>query len=203
MPSRRDFLRASLLLGGATLVPRWSWADSGAFSSSPFPSPFLRPFAQELPVPPVVRPAAAFATRRQVLPGTVFHDISIREGMHHYHPDLPPTTVWGYEDVNAPGAPITPGPTFVARSGTPLMVRFRNELPPDHRGFGVPNAVVHRHGGLQESQDDGFPLDFFRPGETRDYSWPEIQREGPRETQGTLWYDTVVHTWDLDRKSVV
>ena len=188
MPSRRDVLRAGLLLGGATLLPRWARADGSSSSSQPFPSPFLRPFAQELPIPPAVRAVAPFATRRVVPPGTVFNDLRMREGLHHYHPDLPPTTVWGYEDTSAPGAPITPGPTFVARSGIPRLVRFHNELPANHRGFGVPNQAVHRHGGVQASEDDGFPLDFFRPGESRDYFYPEFHREDPRETQGTLWY---------------
>ena len=188
MPSRREFLRTSLLLGGATLLPRWSWADTSAFGSSPLPSPTLRPFTLELPIPPAVRPVAPFATARLVSPGTVFHDIRMREGQHRFHPDLPPTNVWGYEDVSAPGAPLTPGPTFVSRAGAPRLVRFRNELPADHRGFGVPNTVIHRHGGVQSSEDDGFPLDFLRPGESRDYFYPDFEREGPRETQGTLWY---------------
>ncbi|HEY6195086.1 MAG TPA: multicopper oxidase domain-containing protein [Candidatus Eisenbacteria bacterium] len=188
MPSRRDFLRASLLMGGAAMLPRWSFADGGS-GDRPFPSPFLRPFALELPLPPVVRQAAPFSTRRFVPPGTVFHDIRGREAQQRVHPDLPPTTVWGYEDVNAPGAPVWPGVTIVGRAGTPRLVRFRNELPADHRGFGVPNLVVHRHGGVQLSEDDGFPTDIFRPGESRDFFWPDGRREGLRdETQGTLWY---------------
>ena len=188
MPSRRDLLRAGLLLTGASLIPRWARADGGGFDSRPFPRPFLRPFALELPGPPVARAVPAFATRRLVPPGTVFHDLRVRETQQRLHPDLPPTTVWGYEDVNQPGARVTPGPTIVGFAGTPRLVRFRNELPADHRGFGVPNAVVHRHGGNQASEDDGFPTEFFRPGESRDYFYPDAHVEGPRETQGTLWY---------------
>lgn len=189
MPSRRDFLRSSLLIGGAVLLPRWARADGGSSGFSEFPSPFLRPFAAELPVPPVPIAAAPFATSRFVPPGTVFHELRAREGMQRFHPDLPPSLVWGYEDVNGPASPvISPGPTIVSRSGTPMLVRFRNELPGNHRGFGVPNLVVHRHGGEQASEDDGYPLDFFRPGESRDYVYPETRREDPRETQGTLWY---------------
>jgi hypothetical protein len=42
----------------------------------------------------------------------------VAQGCTEYHPDLPLTSVWGYEDVNgAGGSPITPGPTFVSRRG--------------------------------------------------------------------------------------
>jgi FtsP/CotA-like multicopper oxidase with cupredoxin domain len=139
-------------------MPRWALADNGG---QRFPSPFLRPFAQELPVPPVVQPSA---------------------------PDLPPTTVWGYQDANAPDAKIFPGNTFVGRQGTPRVVRFTNDLPGSHQGFGVPNMVVHRHGGNQASEDDGYPLDLFRPGESRDFVWPDHLEDERDVTQGTLWY---------------
>jgi FtsP/CotA-like multicopper oxidase with cupredoxin domain len=188
MPSRRDVLRAGLLLGGASLLPRWAFADSGSTTSHPFPSPFLRPFAMELPIPPVVRPVPAFSTRRAVPPGSIFHELRARESQQQVHPDLPPTTVWGYEDVTQPGTRVSPGHTFVGRMGTPRVVRFHNELPASHRGFGVPNVVVHRHGGLQASEDDGFPLDLFRPGEQRDFVWPDITQHDRDATQGTLWY---------------
>src|SRR5215831_16888151 len=88
--SRRDFLRAGLLVGGAALMPRWARADGG----SDLPrSPSLRPFAQELPQPPAVQPVAPFSTARPVPPGAVFNELHIREGLHRYHPDLPPATV--------------------------------------------------------------------------------------------------------------
>ena len=48
-------LRAGLLAGGALFLPRWAQAEGGGFGSAlaSFPSPFLRPFATELPLPPV------------------------------------------------------------------------------------------------------------------------------------------------------
>src|SRR5262249_11184573 len=154
-PTRRDVLRSGLLLGGAAMMPRWALADSGSFSNRPFPSPPLRPFAMELPSPPIVQPVPAFGTRRQVPPGAVFHHLQIRELQQQFHPALPPTTVWGYQDINQPNTRISPGHTFVGRQGTPRIVRYDNQLPADHRGFGVPNMSIHRHGGTQASEDDG------------------------------------------------
>ena len=200
--SRRDVLRAGLLASGSLLLPRWARADESLFSTAAFPSPFLRPFVAELPIPPIPRQAAPFATMRQVPAGAVYHEIRGRAGLHRYHPDLPLTSVWGYEDVNgAGGSPITPGPTFVSREGTPMVVRFRNELPPNHIGFGAPNMAIHRHGGEQSSEDDGYPTDLFRPGESRDYVWNEFQHfDEPRETQSLLWYHD--HVVDFTSQNV-
>ena len=189
MPSRRAVLRAGLFAGSALMMPRWASASDDLVAAKPFPSPFLRPFATELPLPPVPRAIAPFATSRNVPAGAVFHELRGVQAEHRYHPDLPPAIVWGYTDVHgAADAPVTPGPTFVSRAGTPMVVRFHNELPANHRGFGVPNMVIHRHGGEQESEDDGYPEDFFRPGESRDYVFPEFRRDDARETQSTLWY---------------
>jgi FtsP/CotA-like multicopper oxidase with cupredoxin domain len=185
--TRRDFLRNSALVGGAAMLPRWARADGGGSGDQPR-SPSLRPFVQELPSPPIVQPVPAFTTSRVVPPGAVFNELRVREGTHQFHPDLPASIVWGYSDVNSPNAPLTPGPTFVSQAGTPRVVRFDNLLPANHKGFGVPNAVVHRHGGLQASEDDGFPLDFFKPGQSRDFVWPETHPDDPRDSQGTLWY---------------
>ena len=187
MSTRRVFLRNSALIGGAAMLPRLARADGGS-GSDRARSPKLRPFVQELPSPPIVQSVPAFTTSRDVPPGAVFRELHIKEGQHRFHPDLPPAIVWGYQDVNQPNTPITPGPTFVSQAGTPELVRFDNQLPANHKGFGVPNCVIHRHGGLQASEDDGFPLDLFRPGESRDFVWPETHPDDPRDSQGTLWY---------------
>lgn len=189
--SRRDFLKMGLVAGATSLLPRWVNADGGVFSTrgrQPFPSPFLQPFISEMPIPPALQPIGQFGTARDVPFGTRFHLMRIREGLHTYHPHLPATPTWGYVGEGIDGNLLTPGPTLVTRVGEPLLVRFQNELPANPRGFGVPNMVVHRHGGFQESQDDGFPLDMFQPGQSRDYFYPEIPEEDPRETQSTLWY---------------
>jgi FtsP/CotA-like multicopper oxidase with cupredoxin domain len=207
MHSRRDVLRASLLASGALLLPRWAYGKGedefiSSASSRLFPSPFLRPFATDLPLPPVVRPANPFGTLRSVPMGSVYHEIRAREGMQQVHPDLPPTRVWGYEDVNGSGeGRLWPGPTFVSREGVPMLARFRNELDPGHVGFGVPTLAVHRHGGDQAPEDDGHPVDYFRPGEHRDYYWPEMNHFGDaHETQSLLWYHD--HVVDFTAQNV-
>src|SRR5262245_6957954 len=84
----REFLRSGMIVSGATLLPNWARADGGSGGGDLPSSPRLRPFVQELPVPPIVGPVAPFPTSRDVPPGTVFHELRAREGLHRFHPDL-------------------------------------------------------------------------------------------------------------------
>src|SRR5262249_27243661 len=57
----------------------------------------------------------------------------------------------------------SPGPTIHARYGEPIVVRFRNRLPPvsQFTGFGRPEITVHLHNGHTATESDGFPADFY------------------------------------------
>ncbi|MBI1852417.1 MAG: multicopper oxidase domain-containing protein [Planctomycetes bacterium] len=192
MLTRRDLLKMGLLAGGSAMLPleqalgrNLLRLPGGGNGGSPATTPFLR----SLPLPATVQPVAAFSTRCATPGGTVFYEIHEKEGLHSFHPDLPPATVWGYQDVNAPNAPLTPGPTFIGRVNVPAVARFVNDLPTAPRSFGVPNTTVHRHGGFQEDLSDGIPTLFFRPGESYDYCWPNSNPDNdPREGESTLWY---------------
>jgi len=185
---RREFLKygtltvTGLALGGGAVpfVPlRRARADDGGVAG---PSPPTSPFVQELPIAPLHQPVAPFATSCPTSGNTLFYNVHIQEQLHSFHPQLPDNLIWGYNG-------ITPGPTFHARVGQPNVVRFFNDLPANHRGFGVPNTVVHRHGGFQASEDDGFPLDLFTPGTSRDFCWPNVSPGNDvRENEATLWY---------------
>src|SRR5262249_23470741 len=173
MWTRREWMKLGLLAGGASLLPfdrafgRWALRrddDGGNAGNSPPTTPFL----QELPIAPVTQPVGMFNSRCASNSNTTFYLLREREVMHRFHPELPDSPVWGYvADNTAPTT--TPGPTFVSRVGQPVVARFVNELPTAPRSFGVPNTTIHRHGGFQESASDGFPTDFFHPGEFHDY----------------------------------
>jgi spore coat protein A, manganese oxidase len=110
------------------------------------------------------------------------------------HRDLPPTTLWGYNAQY-------PGPTFEARRGQPIGVRWMNNLP-NHHVFPIDNTkhgvkgepavrtVVHLHGHKVLPESDGYPEAWFannfeRTGpffELRTYRYPNDQAA----TQ--LWY---------------
>src|SRR5713226_6798254 len=112
-------------------------------------------------------------------------------------PDLPPQTIWGFDDgVNA----TSPGPTYVNHYGVPILVRNNNALPPVNQngGFGIPSVTTHLHNGNTPSESDGFPCDFFEFGHFYDQQYPNvlagfnsdhISTNGDiNESMSTLWY---------------
>ena len=168
-------------------------------NDSELASPPTRPFAAELPVMPIAQsvpsldppsqpdpvsgeaPRASHQRWHDFLP-KMFYDIHQMEAQHSFHPDLPLNTIWGFNG-------IFPGPTFHARYGEPIVVRFHNDLPTNHVGFGIPQTTTHLHNGHTPSESDGFPADFFDSGLFKDNHYPNTLAGGdPRETLGTLWY---------------
>ena len=133
--------------------------------------------------------------------------VRIRTGIHRFHRDLPPSSIWGYEGT-------APGPTIETERGLPLTVEWRNELrgplpitvtlAPSHAGAdGVPvqclpglsggavnndaarlpgYAVVHLHGGLTPAVSDGWAENLIGPGQTAVFHYPNDQRAA------LLWY---------------
>jgi FtsP/CotA-like multicopper oxidase with cupredoxin domain len=111
-----------------------------------------------------------------------FYEINQVEALHSFHPELPPNPIWGYNGVY-------PGPTFRARYGEPALVRFHNNLPPNHVGFGIPSVITHLHNGHTASESDGFPGDFYEVGQFKDHHYPNTYAGGDeREALSTLWY---------------
>jgi FtsP/CotA-like multicopper oxidase with cupredoxin domain len=125
---RRDVLPAEaplMLVARADGIPAdreieqhfLSLREVGAFCAPPMPK--LPPFVQALPLP-----------ARQ-LPGKRVEMVE-RAFLHRFHPDLPPTTLWGYEGT-------IPGPTLTLRRDESVVIRSRNDLPLDgNGGFGRP-----------------------------------------------------------------
>src|SRR5262249_23540161 len=90
----------------------------------------------------------------------LLYEVDQKEAVHKFHRDLPNTLIWGYNG-------LVPGPTFRVYQLTqatyqgvqarPVLVRFHNNLPKDHAGFGVPITTILSHGGHQAARPDGFP----------------------------------------------
>jgi spore coat protein A len=97
---------------------------------------------------------------------TDFYELVQREADQEILPGLR-TRVFGYNGT-------FPGPTLLTRSGRPVVVTHRNDLP-------VPVAV-HLHGGHTPADSDGYPTDLIPPAGHRDYTYPIRQRAA------TLWY---------------
>ncbi|WP_232823462.1 multicopper oxidase family protein [Dyella sp. C9] len=145
----------------------------------------LTPFVDPLPVPPVLRAQHGAALR-----------IAMRECEQRLHRDLAPTRLWTYNGC-------MPGPTIEAHSGESLRIDWSNALPDRHflpidhnicgAEPGTPDvrAVVHVHGARVPSADDGYPTDWFVPGQSRRQTFPN------RQDAATLWYHD--HTMGIER----
>lgn len=138
-----------------------------------------------------------------------------------FNPAYPLQPIWGYAPTlpdGSVGATTSPGPTFFARYGRPIICRLRNELPQNHVGFGSPEISTHLHNLHVPSESDGFPGDFWSPykagptlagpGFFKDNFFPNIYAGldefgdigDPREALGTLWYHD--HTMDFTAPNV-
>jgi FtsP/CotA-like multicopper oxidase with cupredoxin domain len=220
---RRALLKAGVA-GGASLVlpsacksrdPREGERRTGiatARDTEIFTSPPTRPFVMALPIPPQPNEVDAFSNGCTAQTGFAprrFFRLVEDERPVQVHPDLPPTTIWGYRDAMVPEWPFAVGPLFKARM-TPdpvngMVVRVENRLPTAPRPFGVPFTTVHLHGGHDPSLSDGFPKLDFRPGESFDYCYPLIVPgtiTGPitNDVPSTLWYHD--HLLDFTRQNV-
>ena len=133
-------------------------------------------------------------------PGQVpFYRVAMRETTSKLHRDLPPAKLWTY------GGSL-PGPVFETRSGQGLMVEWANELPAkhylpiDHTLHGAEKSlpevrgVVHLHGGKTPPESDGYPEDWYVPGKSRSYYYPNDQEPA------LLWYHD--HTMGINRLNI-
>jgi spore coat protein A, manganese oxidase len=126
-------------------------------SANSAPAITLPSYVTPLSIPPVIRPRE----------GSLVH-IRMRSFRQKVHRDLPPTSMWGYNNS-------WPGPTFEVRRGQPLTVKWSNELPLKHflpidptihgAEEGVPEVrtVVHVHGAQVLPESDGYPDSWYTP----------------------------------------
>src|SRR3989442_4284029 len=137
------------------------------------------------------------------------YSMRVGEGWQSFHQALPPTRVWGYQvPPGSPTGQYYPGPTFVAHYNEPMMVRFYNQLPKDHRGFGIPSISTHLHNGHTASESDGYPGNFFDSGTYWDNLYPNVlngftanpDARDARDAMGTLWYHD--HRQDFTAQNV-
>jgi len=171
--SRRTFLQQIGSLAAATAART---AEAG-HTHDPVPSgqlldtSALARFVDPLPIPPIAKPAGTRPSPDQPATQLPYYRIPMRQFQAKVHRDVPPTTFWGY-------AASSPGPTIEARRGEAILVEWVNDLPPQHflpidhtlhgAESGKPDVrtVVHLHGGRTPPGSDGYPEDWFVPGQS-------------------------------------
>jgi len=207
---RRDFLKLGLAAGTVSLAtPGRLLAQQNKlldYLCSPDgeplemlrrPSPKVTPFVAPLNVPPIKQPLTtalfpppdpAAHQRYEEFAPKKFYEIREQEIRWQYHPEPPfdkGSWSWGFDG-------ITPGPTYHARYGEPVLVRMINNLPPVGQakvGFAMPKTSTHLHNFHTAAESDGYPMDFISPGEFWDHHYASFPSgNDPREKLTTLWY---------------
>lgn len=145
-----------------------------------------------------------FYVNREVEFLWTFHD--------EYGPD---SWSWGYhnvflddDDVFRATRPCSPGPTFHAWYGEPILTRRINDLPeignePGHARltFCLPSTTSHLHNAHTASESDGYPSDWINPGEFWDHHYGNFASgNDDREKLSTLWYHD--HRMDFTASNV-
>lgn len=158
----------------------------------------LAKFVDPLPIPEIAKPVGL-----RTAPGgsakVPYYRVPMRQLECKLHRDLPPARLWCYGSAS-------PGPTFETRSGQPLLIEWPNELPAkhflpiDHSLHGAETnrpevrGVVHIHGAKAPPESDGYPEDWYVPGESRAYFYPNNQEPA------LLWYHD--HTMGINRLNI-
>ena len=134
-------------------------------------SPPMAQWADPLPVPPVAQKTFNPAYS----PWADYYEINMTASQHLFNAGLPgPATVWTY---GQPGkSPVLLGPTVIATSGRPVVIKWINDLPTDPTtsrsrtpsirlspGSDVPTgaAIPHLHGGHTAARYDGTPNEWW------------------------------------------
>ena len=169
---------AGTVAAGAALAVPWYFDTRTAFAF--YQSQGLRMFAQPLRgVGPGGIPVAAPDAFPAPVTGVTHYSFNIAQFTDQLHPQLGPTTLWGYNPVVPLGGGTQPqkhlGGIFVVQRGTPIQVTFTNTLPPKHilpvdTSSNFPEAQKHQnavtthvHGGFTPWISDGGPFTWFTP----------------------------------------
>jgi spore coat protein A, manganese oxidase len=146
-----------------------SFAAGGAVSAGDGVSPPMTKWVDPMPIPPAAKPMNTPVTK-----GADFYRIAMTAHQHRFHSDLGPATVWTYGVAGQPGVYL--GPTIVAKSGRPVIIRWINQLPTDPDQFPLKGsidptipggdlpsgrAVPHLHGGHTDASFDGTPMQWW------------------------------------------
>ena len=179
--TRRRFLQYGLGAGALLALPATARRGlAGSLTRRPASGPAggrLRKFREPLPVPGNGIVVATPSGANQ-------YSFTQREIKRRLHPDLPPTTVWAYDDGSGlAGQAGSFGMVLAAESGTPLRVSYTNQLPdvypdwiPVNTRLTSPNGrtvrpMTHLHGGFVAAASDGNPTTDgglgYAPGQTQ------------------------------------
>jgi len=204
---RRELLKLGLLSSAGAFcrqsdLVRWMMpaGEPSAFTgftraaenSTPAP---LTPFVTPLTVPQEIK----------LRPGQKL-TLTLREAYQKAHRDLKSTRIWGYNGS-------APGPTLRVRTGQPLTVAWRSELPLRHflpidnslhgaeSNLPEVRTVAHLHGAQVMPDSDGYPEAWSTSdGKTGPFYLSNSYHYPNRQSAATLWYHD--HAMGINRINI-
>lgn len=160
----------------------------------------LAKFVDPLPILPVAQSSGLRPDPGHSKAKLPFYRIATRAVSNQVHRDLPPTRMWSY------GGSV-PGPTIEVRRDEAILVNWANELPTKHMftiDYNLMGAeadkpdvrtVVHLHGAKAPPVSDGYPEDWYSPGKSVTYRYPNGQ------DASLLWYHD--HAMGINRLNMM
>ncbi|KAL1304119.1 hypothetical protein AAFC00_000550 [Neodothiora populina] len=127
-------------------------------------SPSLPIFQTALPIAPIATPYTSANVDGQQID---YYQLTIEPFQKQLFDGLAATDFVGYDG-------FAPGPTFYVQRGVQTVLRFNNNQYQD--------SVVHLHGSPTHSPWDGWTEDPIKPGQIKDYYYPNT------ESARSLWY---------------
>jgi spore coat protein A, manganese oxidase len=197
--TRRKFLRESSMTAAALMLQHGISHREGVVRPTLDPNS-LTPFVDLLPIPEVLRSTEMRPSPADSSVKIPYYRLAMRQIESKVHRDLKPTRFWGI------GSSF-PGPTLETQTGSGMLVEWANELPTshflpvDHRIHGAESdkpevrTVIHLHGAKAPPESDGYPENWYAPGKSAVYYYPNNQ------DAALLWYHD--HTLGINRLNVM
>jgi spore coat protein A, manganese oxidase len=197
--TRRAFLQHSGILTATMVLPQARPPQLTPKFRTNLDARSLAQFVDPLPIPVVAQPIDSRPSPADAALKLPYYRVAMRPIESKVHRDLKPTHLWAYGSSS-------PGPTFESRSGQGILVEWANELPVqhflpiDHRIHGAEadkpevRTVVHLHGGKAPADSDGYPDNWYVPGKSVLYHYPN------RQDAAMLWYHD--HALGINRLNV-
>jgi spore coat protein A, manganese oxidase len=189
--TRRTFVRRATYLSALA---------SRAASAAPALNPnSLAKFVDPLPLPEIAKSIGPRPAPDNSSAKVPYYRVPMRQVEYKLHRDLPAARLWCYGSSS-------PGPAFETRSGQGLFIEWPNQLPGKHflpidhslhgaeAGQPEVRGVVHVHGAKAPPASDGYPEDWYVPGKSRTYFYPN------RQEAAALWYHD--HAMGINRLNI-
>jgi len=187
------------MAAAAIMLPQHSHRSAPPMARPVLDPNSLAPFVDPLPIPKVLHSTQLRPTPGNPAVKLPYYRLAMRQFQSKVHRDVKPTRFWGFDSS-------LPGPIIESQSGKGILVEWANELPTshflpiDHNLHGADadkpevRTVVHLHGAKTMPESDGYPEDWYVPGKSAVYHYPNEQ------DAALLWYHD--HALGINRLNV-